>query len=294
MSVFNPGFGAPNASEGGGSTDLTAQASPGAVVVLSSTGIDAVIPGASPATAGVLTAADKVKLDSLSGELSLPDFATFTDAAAAAPTGSFLRTAGRNAPGDRGGALYVRVPSDPGHAGTLTASDGAFFDLAMQRVTPVMFGAAGDGSTDDAAPLQAFFDYLETRPEVLGDFSGSWLTTQPLTARGGLGNRYVCGEIIGSAQMESLLTVIGKRQNFDGTLRLTGVSSGSLTTFSNRLIQNGLSIEDAGFSKFDKIDCQTFQRYGVRIEAQGNNHINLGDVTGLDCGSPGEVVPTAT
>lgn len=293
MSVFNPGFGAPNASEGGGSTDLTAQASPGAVVVLSSTGIDAVIPGASPATAGVLTAADKVKLDSLSGELSLPDFETYDEASAATPTGNFLRTAGRSSAGDRGGALYVRVTSNPGHPGVLTVADGAFFDLATQRVTPVMFGAAGDGVADDGVALQAFFDYLETRPEILGDFSGKWLTRQPLTIRGGLGNRYICGEIIGDAPMVDLVTVIGQKQNFDGTFRLTGVASGSVADFSNRQIQNGINLDNAGRSVFDKIECQTFQRYGIRLESFGNNHINLGDVSGFDCGSPGDVFPSA-
>ncbi|MEM8840176.1 MAG: hypothetical protein AAGD47_00215 [Pseudomonadota bacterium] len=294
MSVFNPGFGAPNASEGGGATDLSAQTSPNAVVVLSSTGIDAVIPGATTDAAGVLSAADKAKIDAFSGSLSLPDFETHAEASAAAPTGAFLRTAGHGAAGDGGGALYVRAASDPGHGAVLTTQDGAFFDLAERRVTPMMFGASGDGVADDGAALQAFFDYLEPRPHLHGDFSGTWKTTQTLQIRGATGNRYTCGTIAGDAAMEDLVQVIGQGMNFDGTLQLNGVASGSVSDFSNRQIQNGLTLDGAGFCKFDKIRCQSFQRYGVRLETIGNNHINLGDVTGFDCGSPGESVPSAT
>ncbi|MBY8974414.1 hypothetical protein KHP62_01260 [Rhodobacteraceae bacterium NNCM2] len=294
MSVFNTGFGAPNASEGGGATDLSVQTTAGAVVVLSSTGADAVVPAATASKAGVLTAADKVKLDSLSGSLSLPDFETFAEAAAASPTGNFLRTAGYGSAGDGGGALYVRVTADPGHAGVLTTADGAFFELAEQRVTPAMFAAVGDGATDDGEALQAFFDYLETRPHIHGDFTGDWLTARTIRIRGGIGNRYTCGNIIGGAAMENLVEVIGQGLNFDGTLQLNGVASGSVSEFANRQIQNGLTLDGAGFSKFDKIRCQSFQRYGVRLETAGNNHINLGDVTGFDCGSPGESVPSAT
>ncbi|MEM8793714.1 MAG: hypothetical protein AAGE80_19015 [Pseudomonadota bacterium] len=294
MSVFNPGFGAPNASEGGGSTDLTAVSNANSVLVLSSSGIDAVIPGASATNAGVLTAADKSRLDALSGELSLPDFATVAEAAASTPTGDFLRTAGYAASGDGGAALYVRVASDPGHPAALQVADGSFFDLAVQRVTPVMFGAVGDGASDDAVPLQAFFDYLETRPGLLGDFTGSWATSQTIFIRGANTSRYTCGQLIGLAAMESLLVIEDQGKNFDGTLRLTGVGAGSLFQFSNRSIQYGLTLDGAGFSKFDKIVCEGFQRYGVRLESLGNNHINLGDVYGIDCGSVGPNLPDAS
>ncbi|MEM9046394.1 MAG: hypothetical protein AAGC81_17050, partial [Pseudomonadota bacterium] len=294
MSVFNPGFGAPNASQGGGSTDLTAVSNAGSVLVLSSSGIDAVIPGATATNAGVLSAADKGRLDSLSGELSLPDFATVAEAEASTPTGDFLRTAGYASSGDGGGALYIRVSSNPGHPAALQVADGSFFDLAIQRITPQMFGALGDGVADDAGPLQDFFDYLEDRPELVGDFTGNWRTSQTITIRGNLNSRYTCGRIIGTAPMEDLLVIEGQNKNFDGTLRLSGVAAGSQFQFSNRQIENGLRLNGAGFSKFDKIVCEGFRRYGVRLEDQGNNHINLGDIFGIDCGSVGPASPDAS
>ncbi|MEM6905912.1 MAG: hypothetical protein AAF568_08470, partial [Pseudomonadota bacterium] len=141
MSVFSQGFSGSAQPQGASPTDLATQRTANSVLILSSTGADAVVPAADTALAGVLSAADKTKLDALAGALSLPDFNTFAEAAAASPTGDFLRTAGFATPGDGGGALYARAASDPGHGGVLQTSDGAFWDLAEMRVTPVMFGA---------------------------------------------------------------------------------------------------------------------------------------------------------
>ncbi|MEM1276565.1 MAG: hypothetical protein AAGH74_08565 [Pseudomonadota bacterium] len=294
MSVFNPGFGAPNASQGGGSTDLTAVSSAGSVLVLSSSGIDAVIPGATATNAGVLSAADKSRLDALSGQLDLPDFATFAEAQASTPTGDFLRTAGYASAGDGGGALYARVASDPGHDGVLQVADGSFFELSVQRVTPHMFGAVGDGATDDFVPLQKFFDYMSTRPEIIGDFMGSWAVSSTINIGGTAPTRFTCGKILGMAPMDDLVVVSGENKNFDGTLQLIGVVIGSRFQFSNRMIKNGLFLNGARVAKFDKIFCEGFQRFGVRLGPTGNNnHVNLGDVNITDCGSVGPTAPGA-
>ncbi|MEL6477349.1 MAG: hypothetical protein AAFR17_08475 [Pseudomonadota bacterium] len=288
MSVFNTGFGAPNASLGGGATDLSSQPTPDAVVILSSTGTDAVILAADGTNAGVLSAADKQRLDTLAGDLSLPDFDTFTDAQAAVPTGDFLRTAGFAAPGDGGGALYRRVASNPGHGGVLQTADSAFWDLAELRVTPFMFGAVGDGTTDDGPALQAYFDFLADNIRILGDFSGDWATGQTLNIRGALGSRFICGTISAVAAMESVVKITGVGMNFDGTLEVNGFFPGGSSNFDNRDVMNGIELDAAGNTKFDRLWLRGFQRYGVFADTTSNNQLNLGDVRALDCGSVGE------
>lgn len=74
---------------------------------------------------------------------------------------SFIRTAGYAVPGDLGGALYRLVLSEPSHPGkfSITLDDGvsvAWYEIAETRLLPEMFGAKGDGSTNDAA---AFGDW---------------------------------------------------------------------------------------------------------------------------------------
>lgn len=79
--------------------------------------------------------------------------------------GDILETTGYSAPGDGGGARYKAVAS-----GTGVPDGGSFIDIpgsSLQakaifvggRVTAQMFNVKGDGSTDDAAALQAAGDF---------------------------------------------------------------------------------------------------------------------------------------
>lgn len=71
----------------------------------------------------------------------------------------FIRTAGYTMPGDFGGALYAKVDVMPLHNAflSLTLADGAttaYYQLSELGVTPEMFGARGDGITDDLPAFQ--------------------------------------------------------------------------------------------------------------------------------------------
>lgn len=66
-----------------------------------------------------------------------------------------IRTNGYYTPGDGGGALYKRVASEPGHAGKIQSADGAWWELASIPINVRMFGARGDGTSDDTSAIRA-------------------------------------------------------------------------------------------------------------------------------------------
>lgn len=75
-------------------------------------------------------------------------------------TPQFLRTSGYAVIGDGGHALYKRVGSQPAHAGKVQSTDGAWWEIADQEINVRMFGAKGDGSTNDSAAFTNANAYL--------------------------------------------------------------------------------------------------------------------------------------
>lgn len=70
---------------------------------------------------------------------------------------SALRTNGYNVVGDGGSALYKRVSTEPTHSGKVRSADGSWWELAVSRPTPEIFGAKGDGTADDTLAIRDFF-----------------------------------------------------------------------------------------------------------------------------------------
>lgn len=60
---------------------------------------------------------------------------------------------------DGGGGNYKRVAAQPAHNGKFQSADGAWWELTENVVTPLMFGAYGDGAANDTAPVQSAFNY---------------------------------------------------------------------------------------------------------------------------------------
>lgn len=76
------------------------------------------------------------------------------------PSVMAIRTNGYYAAGDGGDALYVRVVVEPNHAGKIQSFDGAWWELAAQRIVcPEYFGAIADGATDCADAIQNAIDF---------------------------------------------------------------------------------------------------------------------------------------
>jgi len=94
-------------------------------------------------------------------------FVTQAEAAASAllplrAVGATLETAGYATAGDNGGATYQKVATEPSHAGKFQDIEGGWWGLEMAEYTPEMFGAVGDGVTDDTASMQAALNTLVT------------------------------------------------------------------------------------------------------------------------------------
>jgi hypothetical protein len=97
---------------------------------------------------------------------------TMTFAAASEIDGDVLliRTAGRDVVGDDGDGTYRRAPSMPGHLGrfrsqdrflpngSVSASDGGWWELVGARQKAKQYGVRADGTTDDTAAAQAFIN----------------------------------------------------------------------------------------------------------------------------------------
>lgn len=108
-------------------------------------------------------------VDGIASAVLDPTFGNLSAAAAFSPdvAPDYIRTAGYTTAGDKGGALYKKVASEPSHAGkfSITLSDSVtvvWYELAESVVTPQMFGAVADntgvaGTGTDCR--QAFLDF---------------------------------------------------------------------------------------------------------------------------------------
>lgn len=145
-------------SNGTTSVGLDSTRDASSVTVSADDGSFVVLPGASPTTAGALTAAEHAALAGL--KASRHDSRAAAQGTVIPGSQAFLRTDGYDAPGDGGGALYTRASSQPAHPGKLQSADGAWWELSSDRITTAMFGHTGKGS-DESAAVQRALDFME-------------------------------------------------------------------------------------------------------------------------------------
>jgi hypothetical protein len=85
--------------------------------------------------------------------------------------------AGYYAAGDLGAALYKKVGSEPSHPGKFQSADGAWWEIAEDRISIFMTGAKADGSTDDKTAIQDAIDIAEDR--ALGGYASGGVYCPP-------------------------------------------------------------------------------------------------------------------
>lgn len=100
-------------------------------------------------------------------------FATRTAAAAATihSTVTYIQTMGYSVIGDGGAALYTKTSGST--TGGFQSVGGQWWELNMKEVSPKMFGAPWDGSSDDGPAIQLASNYLNTK------YSGGMISLPP-------------------------------------------------------------------------------------------------------------------
>lgn len=125
-------------------------------------------------------AIDEVLLGNSSGNFTLTNISTIitvpkeavyanvASASAATIDASIdaVKTLGYSTVGDPGAATYKRSASEPTHAGKFQSADGSWWELSTLQPNPYMFGAAGNGSTNDTTALQNLFDYADAKNTI--------------------------------------------------------------------------------------------------------------------------------
>jgi len=86
-----------------------------------------------------------------------------------------VRVGGRHTTLDRGSAIYVRVASEPNHPGKFQSLDLGWWELNEEYPTLRMFGARGDGVTDDTNAIQDAFDYCVAKSCAVSVTKGNYL-----------------------------------------------------------------------------------------------------------------------
>lgn len=102
------------------------------------------------------------------------NFTTLAEAQASALlttrlVGATLNTAGYSMPGDAGGATYQKVSSEPSVPGKFQDVAGGWWKLVSTFLTPEMFSAVADGTTNDTTSVQYAINQgqLENKPVIL-------------------------------------------------------------------------------------------------------------------------------
>lgn len=96
-------------------------------------------------------------------------------------------TLGYSSVNDRGGASYIRTASAGAASYKFQSADGQWWTLFNTEVTPEMFGAVGDGATDNTIALQSLSTWITTlRPNAQVVFQSNstyyiW-TTSPVSS----------------------------------------------------------------------------------------------------------------
>lgn len=173
-----------------------------------------------------------------------------------------VRTAGYATVGDGGGALYKRAVSEPAHAGKVQSADGVWWELAETVVHPRMFGAVGDGVTDDTDEIQ---DSIDAAVAI----SAKW-HLRP-------GNYIVSGPTAGAC-----LTIPGSL-----TMRGGGFGGGTLTTASAAAIIASVDTDDITIEGLNFVGPATTARIAwssaitlrgvLRSIVRGNTFRNFGN-----------------
>lgn len=209
-----------------------------------------------------------------------------------------FRTGGYAEPGDGGGGLYYRVPSEPDHPGKGQSLDGGWWKLSGPLVRWQQFG----GNTGDAAAaINAMADYMawhkDNGQEVAGEIYG-WCAVETSIRVPRPAMNFICNAAI-AADAAGIFTTLPKgtgevMTNPEGVPVRVVIDTyrGRQSTFSGHLYfycGNGVGLAPIGNS----LGIFSDVTYGPNMDGQGGSNITWGvlDIQSYDYGifiqSPG-------
>ncbi|QIG70417.1 putative tail fiber protein [Rhizobium phage RHph_N28_2] len=158
-------------------------------------------------------------------------FASRTAAMAWSPVAGpdYIRTAGYAAAGDKGGALYRKVGSEPSHPGkfsiTLSGSGVVWYEIAEPILLPQMFGAIADGVADCAPAINAAIQVANARGGGIVHIPAGNHLVKSTVSMAGCSNITLQGggwgsKIIASADLDG--SVSETKNNIIGALNFSG------------------------------------------------------------------------
>jgi hypothetical protein len=224
--------------------------------------------------------------------IELPfDTRTAATAASITSTRNYLRTAGHTTVG-KGGALHKKSATVPSHgvaaAYFQSADASGYWDLSESVITPFMFGAVGDGATDDGTALNNFFAYAAA-VRVVANCEGNFATSVAIIA-GAASGTVLTKDYRGHMKVTALaaISVVVTLYNmtfciWDGKVEAIGTGS---STFSTRTCDIGVLAKACGRLKIGAVHGENF-RFGAFVtdHATNNNAMQIGFVRASNCSS---------
>lgn len=204
---------------------------------------------------------------------------------------------------DRDHSFWRRSASQPSHPGKFQSADGAWWELTPdQTITPFMFGAVGNGSTNDAPALQAFFDYCESFRVPQVNWGGRFAVQSGLIVGGAYGEDQSsdnAGVYDGRLELVVVATVAAPIVNVMTiqTRRITQFGPIAIGpnaehySWTSRIFNNGIVVRDhAQMCHFAGLEIAFAKNYGILVQTRvGNPDNTFGNEIGpsffYGCGS---------
>lgn len=186
---------------------------------------------------------------------------------------------------DRDHSFWSRSASQPSHNARFQSADGAWWELMRdQAITPFMFGAVGNGSTNDRDSLQAFFDFCETfrLPQV--NWGGRFAVQSGLTVGGTYGEDQSTDNagvyegrlelvVTASTTMGTVLTVQTRRHTQFGPIAIG--PNAEQYAWTSRRFTNGIVVRDnAQMCHFAALEIAFAKNYGILIQTRAGTTDN--------------------
>jgi hypothetical protein len=241
---------------------------------------------------------------------------------------TWLQTLGFHTAGDRGGALYFKVVSNPG-VGGFQSADGAWWALSVQSPNVKQFGARGDGVTVDTAAFNNCYSYCNANRVPMRILAGTYpvasLVFDQIVDVWGEGNDttfliptannqtvvYFNFPAYPGLQLHSTIISGGDFQVVGtGFTGIVGVRYTGVNTYFARIVATqckwGQWVDGSQFCVFESLGCTRNSEVGLRLAPDsggsgggGNNNefrtLNCyANQVGLMCGRTGMPFPFAT